>query len=661
MLGTAFAGLSGAEAWVTGIVLKATLVLALAGLITTLLRRASAATRHLVWGGALATLLLLPLLSLSVPWTVPVAVLPAAPAPQVRRAAVSVGEPTAGATVIPGAPALSAPQASTSEPQGKPATVRPRIALSTTGVLVLLWVVGTLLFLAQLLAGGLAVRRIVRRAEPLESPEWHEPLHDLGGRLSLVRLPQLVMASGFPMPFACGFVRSSIVLPRKAAEWDERRRRAVLCHELAHLRRRDLFVNAVAQLAAAVYWFHPLVWMALRRLRIESERACDDLVLRTGTRASEYADHLLQIVSTARRQLTPAVALPLAHHREFEGRVLAILERGLRRDAPSRLRAGVLALLGAGLIVPLAALVPVRSQAPVPQPMSDVRRPATNLPVPAPSPAPRPAAAAASTPLGKALSREVAKLVPAVEQELERAASAVPGDTTNTAVVSSLTNALSDNVAEVRKAAAYALGHLQSATAVPGLAKALVSDPDADVREMSGWALGEIQDSSALRALMSAVRSDTSSDVRLISVWALGEIESRSAVPALTDALRDPSADVRERAAWALGTIQPQAAPAPLVGALHDAAPGVRAEAVWALGQIGDQQSVAPLGGLMGDPDPSVRHAVIWALGELGGETAQGILVRALQDSDPELRSQAARALGGNEANPWPQPMPIVR
>lgn len=657
MFGSEFAGLTGAAAWVVGVVIKATLVLAIAGLATTLLRRASAATRHLVWGGALATLLLLPLLSVSMPWTVSVAVLPAVESPATPRAPIPAAT---SATVIPGAPALSAPTRSAAPPldhSASPSHATP----SAAGVLTLLWVGGTLLFLVQLLTGGLAVRRIVRRAEPLESPEWREPLHDLGGRLALGHLPRLVMASGFPMPFACGFVRSSIVLPRKAAEWDERRRRAVLCHELAHLRRRDLIVNAVAQLAAAVYWFHPLVWMALRRLRIESERACDDLVLRTGTRASEYADHLLQIVSTARRQLTPAIALPLAHHREFEGRVLAILERGLRRDAPSRLRAGVLALFGAGLVIPLAALVPVRSPAAAPRSTSDVDHAAVSRPAPAPLPAPHPAAAPASTPLGKALSREVAKLVPAVEHELAGAASAAPGDTANTAVVSSLMSALSDHVAEVRKNAAYALGHLESPAAVPGLTKALASDPDAEVREMSGWALGQIQDSSAVPALMSAVRSDTSSDVRLIAVWALAEIESRSAVPALTDALRDRSADVRERAAWAIGTIQPAAAPGPLLAALHDPVPEVRSEAAWALGEIGDPGAVAPLGGIIGDADASVRRAAIWALGQLGGDAAQGILARALQDPDPELRSQAARALGGNGSNPWPQPMPIVR
>ncbi|MGH7533623.1 MAG: M56 family metallopeptidase, partial [Gemmatimonadales bacterium] len=335
-------------AWALGVVLKVTIVLGVAGLLTALLRGASAAARHLVWSGALATALLIPLLSLSLPWKLPVTVLPAPAA--------------AAAATLPDVPQVSVPRVATdahriAERGSSTAgaahrdapTVTSRSTLSATATAALVWGGGAFLILAQLLLGAFAIRRVVRRADRLETPEWREPLEDLGGRLALPRLPTLLMASALPMPFACGLVRSAIVLPRRAAEWDARRRRAVLCHELAHVRRLDVLMNAIGQVAAAVYWFHPLARVALRRMRIESERACDDLVLRTGTRPSEYADHLLQIVSAARRQVTPAVALPLAQHREFEGRVLAILARGLRRDAPSRLRAGTLATLGLAL------------------------------------------------------------------------------------------------------------------------------------------------------------------------------------------------------------------------------------------------------------------------------------------------------------------------
>lgn len=632
-------GIPAGLAWALGVALKVTLVLGVAGLLAALLRGASAAARHLLWSGALATALLIPLLSLSLPWKLPVTLLSApAAAPTTSPAEAP---PAFVPPVATDARRIDLPSSRVAGTVRRDApVVTSRSTLSATATAALVWGGGVFLVLAQLLLGAFAIRRVVRRAEPLEAPEWREPLEDLGGRLALPRLPTLLMASALPMPFACGLVRSAIVMPRRAAEWDARRRRAVLCHELAHVRRFDVLMNAIGQVAAAAYWFHPLAWVALRRMRIESERACDDLVLRTGTRPSEYADHLLQIVSAARRQVTPAVALPLAQPREFEGRVLAILARGLRRESPSRLRAGMLAALGLVLIVPLAALVPVRAAAPAPGPAQE--RQAVAPPVRRPALPERPRSALRSGPL--------TVLVPTH-----------PDTGQGAEVVASLSRALADPVMDVRKNAAYALGQRQDADAVPALVRTLQRDADPDVREMAGWALGQIQDRAAIPALDAALGSDTASSVRLIAAWALAEIGDTAAAGALASALHDRSPDVRERAAWALGNTQPPTAPAQLTDALRDATPEVRAEAAWAIGQIGDRTAAAALGKALADEDASVRKAVIWALGELGGDPAQAALIRALQDADPELRSQAARALGGNGASPWPQPMPIVR
>ena len=69
----------------------------------------------------------------------------------------------------------------------------------------------------------------------------------------------------------------------------------------------------MGRVACALYWFHPLVWTAARRLRAESERACDDLALVFGARPSDYAEHLLDIVTCVRDHNTPAIALAMAH------------------------------------------------------------------------------------------------------------------------------------------------------------------------------------------------------------------------------------------------------------------------------------------------------------------------------------------------------------
>ena len=141
-------------------------------------------------------------------------------------------------------------------------------------------------------------------------------------------------------------------------EWSDDRRRAVLLHELGHVRRRDLIGHTLARITCAVYWFHPLVWTAARRMRIESERACDDLAITSGARASEYAEHLLDIVTRVRQQSTPAVAIPMAQRKEFEGRMLAILDPELERKGPNRLQALSLASGIAVLALVVAAAAP---------------------------------------------------------------------------------------------------------------------------------------------------------------------------------------------------------------------------------------------------------------------------------------------------------------
>jgi tetratricopeptide (TPR) repeat protein len=133
----------------------------------------------------------------------------------------------------------------------------------------------------------------------------------------------------------------------------------VLLHELAHVRRRDWITLLVAEIAAAVYWFHPLVWLARREARRSCERACDDLVLDAGTKPSVYAAHLLGIV----RSLKPAraAALPvmaMARPSQFEGRMRAILDPGLHRRGPSRAATRGAALGALFAVVSLGAVHP---------------------------------------------------------------------------------------------------------------------------------------------------------------------------------------------------------------------------------------------------------------------------------------------------------------
>ena len=110
-------------------------------------------------------------------------------------------------------------------------------------------------------------------------------------------------------------------------------------------------MNILSHLARALYWINPLAWLAASGLRYEGERAADDAVLRAGARASDYADHLLDIVKSV-GQPVPKIALAMARSSDFEGRLLAILEPGVPRSRLSRART---ALVGAAFVL---ALVP---------------------------------------------------------------------------------------------------------------------------------------------------------------------------------------------------------------------------------------------------------------------------------------------------------------
>lgn len=331
---------------------KATLLLGVAGLVTLLWRR-SAAPRHLVWTLALAGTLVLPAArALGPAWRVPLLpslpvetftpVQPAARA-TARTPAVTALPPSLGTTVTSG--------------RSNPAPREPGAGVW----LVVAWATGLVLVLGLYGAGVLRVARIARHARPLGSSEWLDLQSSLAAGLGLRTPVRLVAAPGPAMPMTWGTRRPVILLPADAEQWTETRRRHVLLHELAHVARRDCLTQFVAVCACAVYWFHPLVWLAARRLRIERERACDDRVLSAGATPSAYAEQLLEIARTLRAgAVTGLATVAMARPSQLGSRLRDVLDPARRRDALTRgsvVRAAVMVAL---LVVPLAVVHPTR-------------------------------------------------------------------------------------------------------------------------------------------------------------------------------------------------------------------------------------------------------------------------------------------------------------
>ena len=162
-------------------------------------------------------------------------------------------------------------------------------------------------FIGIMMLLGIGLLRVVwlgRTTGPAAREDWLF-LEQLSRELGVRRPVRLLQASGPAMPMTWGIRRPVILLPADAGEWPAERRRDVLLHELAHVKRHDFLVQLIARVACAIYWFHPLVWLAAARLRVERERACDDQVLRAGATPSVYATHLLDIARGCARHVRP--------------------------------------------------------------------------------------------------------------------------------------------------------------------------------------------------------------------------------------------------------------------------------------------------------------------------------------------------------------------
>ena len=169
--------------------------------------------------------------------------------------------------------------------------------------------------------------------------------------IALARLTRgrkgIVIAEGNVPPYAT-FGR--IVLPAGARAWTRARFRCVLRHEIAHVRRRDFLTHCAARAVCAFFWFQPLVWIALHRLAIEQERACDDAALAAGAPAGEYAAAVIDLVRVFRRAPAVSMASHLGH------RIESIFDARARRS-PMRNRAQItIAIAVATLAIALAPL-----------------------------------------------------------------------------------------------------------------------------------------------------------------------------------------------------------------------------------------------------------------------------------------------------------------
>jgi len=331
------------------------------------------ASQHQVWTAVLLGMLILPPLTVFAP-ALNLAVFqpPPVPASRDREGAVQVetqlpkplpdGHGSSGR-----APYSAAPHARASLPP-----------------LVWCYLAGLLLVATYQITGWMLLRRVISRSTPLRA----RPLRESG---------ELVV------PVAVGLLRPAVILPSDWRTWSRDTQRAVLAHELAHIRRKDAAVLAVSRVIRCLFWFHPLAWWTSRKISELAEMACDAAVIERHSDPGGYARILLEFTDRV-RQAGHRAALPglaMARRSGMSKRIDHVFEfsgGNLRRLAKPGL---VLALFGIPVMCFAAVvnLTEIRlSEAFVPAPVTVTPPGAVEKTVvaqvrpPIPTPTPRPAA-----------------------------------------------------------------------------------------------------------------------------------------------------------------------------------------------------------------------------------------------------------------------------
>jgi len=227
-------------------------------------------------------------------------------------------------------------------------------------ILVTCWFTGVCALLARLAGGWWRVHRMVRAARALPVSRWSAVSQRLAGQLGLRRIVKVVDATFVDSPVVVGWLQPVILLPVAAlAGLTPEQVRAILAHELAHVRRHDAAVNFAQTVAETLLFYHPAVWWLSSRIRTEREHCCDDVALSVSGDAYAYASALAELESWRAGQPTLALAATGGPLLRRVARVLAPpTSRSPRGGVVLTMALALVLVVGAGAAQFLVALQP---------------------------------------------------------------------------------------------------------------------------------------------------------------------------------------------------------------------------------------------------------------------------------------------------------------
>ncbi|HEX8395339.1 MAG TPA: M56 family metallopeptidase [Longimicrobium sp.] len=331
-----------------------------------------------------------------------------------RASADAPGAAEARAAVI------IAPASSASPAAGAAAAVRPTLeaapgsgapAIPWSAIVAGVWAAGLGVSLLRTLRAWNRTRAVVSRSAP-GGEGLHAMVRELSGRLGVRRTADVRVSAEVETPLITGGRRPVILVPAETfAALAPDQRRMALCHELAHLKRGDVWLGCVPAAAERCFFFHPLARLAAREYAFWREAACDEAVLTTLGASPQSYGRMLLALGVSRRSATFSAAGAAWSFPNLKRR-LTMLDRTSppslrgRALAAGAVAAALLAIAPIRAVARAAAPAPSQAAAPAPAarptppitpyvPVMASAEPAAAIAEPAPAPAPDPAAAPA--------------------------------------------------------------------------------------------------------------------------------------------------------------------------------------------------------------------------------------------------------------------------
>ncbi len=305
------------------LLLRWTLLLALAWGIHCVLRNRHARWRQMLWRGVLVSAVVIAFLPV-----VPIPLLqiaigqsPSSTEPARLLASDALPENPAGSSAIPAAAAKPAatPQTAALVTPASPHPLRYPFTLGQT--LLILWIIGATLGIARLAVFYVLLQRLRNAAHPAEPPLVAE-MDALRAPLRLRRPVDLRISDQIASPFLCGWRPPGILIPAAlAAELSSRERTILFAHELAHLRRRDLFWCTAWRVVLAIFWFHPFAWKIPTAHELACEQEADRIASEGLENRSAYARFLARIALQVLAMPTAESRLALSASSQIAGRL----------------------------------------------------------------------------------------------------------------------------------------------------------------------------------------------------------------------------------------------------------------------------------------------------------------------------------------------------